>query len=451
MKIISPANDKVLSLLKRFWKQGSSYRLLKYCVQTPVDEGVLLFNLLTRELVLLTQEEHSRMLELEELKQRWFVVPQETDERELSKFVKWVLATRKKKSEAITNYTIFTTMDCNARCFYCYEQGRSRTPMSQETAQKVVHYIKDHSRGEKVRITWYGGEPLYNQSAIDTICGGLRREGIEFRSGVISNGYLFDGATVQKAVEDWNMKNVQITLDGTEKVYNRVKAYIYPEGNPYQIVLKNMERLLDADVKVNVRMNMDLYNAEDLLEVIRELERRFGGRKNLFAYAFHLFKQDQTLADRHAPEEWPKREEAMARIEQQIARSGFDYRNGISQRIRLNYCMADSGNSVTILPDGHIGLCDHFSESEFVGHVDREGFDQSVVAKFQETVPENPACEECFYYPECVMIRMCNYQNVCFPQYRQRCERQTLRRMKNSYHNWQTHTEKEDLDDPEFC
>lgn len=36
-----------------------SYRLMKYCISTEVEEGVLLFNVLTRELLLLTQEEYA--------------------------------------------------------------------------------------------------------------------------------------------------------------------------------------------------------------------------------------------------------------------------------------------------------------------------------------------------------------------------------------------------------
>lgn len=447
MQIISPANETILKILKNFKRTSDSNRILKYCMQRPVDEGVLLFNLLTREMVLLTEEEHSHLLEQPYLKDRWFVVPEDTNEKSYASFVRVFLKRQQKQDCTITGYTIFTTMDCNARCFYCYELGRSRSPMSQETALKVVQYIKAHCGGKKVQFTWYGGEPLYNQTVIDTICQGLHRERVEYRSTVISNGYLFNEATVKKAVESWNVKRVQITLDGTEEIYNRVKAYIYKDGNPYQIVLNNIERLLDASVQVCVRMNMDMYNAEDLLAVVEELGRRFGGRKNLMVYAYHLFKQDQTLAERHSAEEWKKREAAMTRIEQQIERYGFTNRGGIPHNLRMYHCMADSDQCVTILPDGHIGKCDHYSESEFAGHLDQEGLDQGIVAKFKETVPENPECANCFYYPECVLLRMCSYQNVCFPQYRQSRERLTQRRMLNEYRNYQNHTVEED-DDP---
>ncbi|MEI3172875.1 MAG: radical SAM protein [Lachnospiraceae bacterium] len=135
-----------------------------------------------------------------------------------------------KEPEHITSYTIFTTTDCNARCFYCYEMGRSRIPMSDETAHKAAAYIAAHCGGEKVHLHWFGGEPLFNKQVIDIICTDLAEKGIVYESMIISNGYLFDGATVEQAVSHWKLKNVQITLDGTEEIYNRSKAFIYKDG-----------------------------------------------------------------------------------------------------------------------------------------------------------------------------------------------------------------------------
>lgn len=447
MQIISQANETVVTLLKRFQKTSDQTRMMKYCAHTPVDEGILLFNLLTRELVLLTQEEFSQATQLEYLKTHWFAVPEDTDEKELASFVRWALKTRQKKDGCISGYTIFPTTDCNARCFYCFELGRSRMPMSQETALKVVQYIKNHHGDKDVHINWFGGEPLFNQAVIDTICDGLRKEGITFESTVISNGYLFDDETVRKAVESWNVKRVQITLDGTEAVYNKTKAYIYRQGNPYQIVMGNMERLLDAQIPVIVRMNMDLHNAEDLLQLSKELGQRFGGRKRIQAYVRHIFDDDQPIAERHDATGWTLREEALARVEEQLAVYGLESKRGVSRGLRTTLCKADCGHAVTILPDGNIGLCEHFSESEFIGHIDREGFDQTVVDSWKQTMPEIPECADCFCYPECIKLVKCANTKLCFLQQRQWELRRTQRQMVNEYRHWQKQTLTESSDD----
>ena len=437
MQIVSAANETVLEILKKFKKTDVHGRMLRYCVETAVDDGVLLFNLLTRELVLLTEEEYACRTGLEYLWDHWFIVPEQTKEKEFVDLVRLFLNTRKKKSDAITGYTIFTTTDCNARCFYCFELGRSRIPMNRETALKVVQYIKEYSKGEKVRINWFGGEPLYNLEAIDTICDGLHREGIEFSSNMVSNGYLFDENAVKKAVESWNLKKVQITLDGTEEVYNRVKAFIYRDGNPYQIVLDNMNRLLDASVKVVIRLNMDMHNADNLLALADELAQRFKGRENLSVYAYHLFKENQPMAELYSSQEWQVRGEAMHRLQEKLAQSGLAApARGISKNVKRNRCMADSGTDITILPDGNIGLCEHFSETEFVGHIDREGFDTDMVASWKETVPEIPECAECFYYPDCIMLKKCSNANVCFLQIRQNHLRRIKREMEDEYLKW---------------
>jgi len=451
MQIIANASETVLTVLKRFYKECSSYRLSHYCVQTPVEEGTLLFNLLTREMLLLTPEEQANMSSLDYLKKRWFLVPEDAKEKEYADLVKWILSTRQTKADSITGYTIFTTTDCNARCFYCFELGRSRIPMSHETALKVVDYIKAHCGGKTVNISWFGGEPLFNAEAIDTICDGLRQNGVEFKSTMVSNGYLFDDQTVQKAVEKWNLKKVQITLDGTEKIYNRIKAFIYPQTNAYQIVLNNMQRLLDAYIAISVRLNMDLYNAEDLLKLMDDLALRFGGRKGLHVYAHHLFKDNLPMAESHTDEEWEEREAAMRRLEEKILQSGLRVKKGISHKLRLNQCMADSGNAVTILPDGNIGLCEHFSDLEFIGHIDREGFDASVVASWKERTPEIPECAECFYYPECIKLKKCANASVCYRQFRQQRLRSTQRAMVNEYEKWKNQTNAEDEDDAGFC
>ena len=450
MEIISTANEGVLNILKRFRRTASGGRLMKYVTQLPTEDGLLLHNLLTRELVHLTPEEAEHMLDSAQLQERWFVVPQDTNERELADMVRWVLEVRQPKKEHITSYTIFTTTDCNARCFYCYEMGRSRIPMSMETAEKVVRYIKRHCGGEKVKLLWFGGEPLFNRDVIDTICNGLRREGVEFHSTMISNGYLFDEESVRKAVENWNLKRVQISLDGTEAVYNRSKAYIYREGSPYQVVLSNMERLLDATIRISVRLNADLYNVDNLMELVEELSRRFRGREGLSVYAHVLFEKNEAMVDIHTQEGWQKREEAMARLWDQIRACGLENKGGVGKSLRMNHCMADAPSSVTILPTGDIGVCEHFSENEFIGHIDREGFDQEMINSWKERMPPIPECDDCFCYPVCLKLKKCPTGGCCFDHLRREMLRKTQQQMLHEYRRWLAKAEAEEFED-ELC
>lgn len=437
MKIIFKASESVLPILKRFVDKSNCTRWSQYCVQTFVDDGVLVFNLLTREFIFLTREEYTCFADVDYLKEHCFVVPQENREKEQADFVKWVLAMRQPKPKEITSYTIFTTTDCNARCFYCFELGHSRIPMSCETAEKVVRYIKNHCNGKEVHINWFGGEPLYNMKAIDVITDGLHRENIKFRSKMVTNGYLFDQEIISRAVCQWHLKRVQITLDGTEKIYNKIKAFIYNGGSPYEIVMANIGRLLDAGIGVSIRLNMDLYNAEDLMTLAEELAQRFAEKKGLFVYADHLFNADKPNAELHSEAEWGKRETAMKSLEERLEKCGLLSAGGISPQIKLNHCMADSGKAITILPDGRIGLCEHHTEDEHIGHLDDENFDAEVITSWKERTPEIPECAECFYYTDCIKLKKCSSSSVCYRQYREEKLRHIQRAMLHTYRNWQ--------------
>lgn len=449
MNIISNSIQSILTVIRPMFPKGNCARLLRYCVAVFINDGILLHNLLTKELVLLSEEEYADMYNNPYLRGHWFVVPDDCNDKEYADLVKWVLQTKQPKSEDITGYTIFTTTDCNARCFYCFELGRSRIPMSRETAGKVVKYIKNHCGDKKISISWFGGEPLFNAEVIDVISDGLRAEGVEFQSSMVSNGYLFDEEIVKKAKESWNLKRVQITLDGTEAVYNKVKAFIYKQGSAYERVMESISHLLAAEITVTIRLNMDMHNAENLLELVDELGQRFGGNKYLRVYAHHLFKGNEAMADTHTAEEWAVREEAMLRLEACIERNGLAIKRRIQKVPKLNHCMADSGKSVTILPTGDIGLCEHFSEDEFIGHIDREGFDQEVVASWKERIPEIPECATCFYYPNCVQLKKCVSGSVCFDVLRREHYRKTVQAMLNEYEAWKTNNNTEIDEAPE--
>ena len=451
MTQIVNSSDSVLKIINKINKKQGRHRFSGYIVMQNVDEGVLLHNIITREMVKLTQDEYQDSFESEYLKKHCFLVPEETNDRELADMVQWIMSTRKEPSKKISSYTIFPTTDCNARCFYCFELGRSRVPMSREVAEKTAHYIKEHCGGEQVKLSWFGGEPLYNREAIETICENLRKENVEYMSIAVSNGYLFDKETVETAVKDWNLQNVQITLDGTEETYNRVKAFVYKGVNPYQTVMENIGYLLDAGVKVQIRLNMDLYNAEDLMELVEELAERFKNQKGIYVYAHHIFKGDEAMADSHTEEEWEERTQAMIRLEDRIREYGLEAKRGISKHFKLNHCMADSGKAVTILPDGHIGLCEHFSENEFIGHVDKEGFNEEVIKSWKERMPEIPECAECVLYPECTLLRKCPNGGKCFPALREERIRKIKQAMLYEYEKWKTQGSSEDTDDDELC
>ena len=446
MQTILPPSGNTMKILGKPKPAEHGLRWMTYVAAQPVEGGVLVFHTLTRALLLLTQEEYTAPDAVAELRSSWFRVPQEMDDMKYADRVRFIRRTMQKEPEHITSYTIFTTTDCNARCFYCYEMGRSRIPMSAETAHKAADYIAAHCGGEKVGIQWFGGEPLFNKAVIDIICNDLAAKGVEYHSTMISNGYLFDDATVKQAVELWKLKRIQITLDGTEEMYNRSKAFIYKDGpSPYQVVLANIQRLLDAGVAVGIRLNMDNHNAENLMLLADELHERFAGRKRFFVYSHTLFEFSGNQSARvRAEEERRQLYEKQTQLRQKLEKYGIGQKDALRKDTRLNHCMADGGSSLTILPGGELGLCEHYTENNLVGHLGSEELDTAMVQSFRERWEQTEDCKTCFYYPECIRLKKCAEYKECFPEMREEYREMLLGGMQNAYAAWQ---KKEEADE----
>ena len=97
MQIISEACESILKIMERFRKNTPYSRMMTYCVEEPTEEGMLLFHLLTREMVLLTEEEWENRYENEYLQNHWFVVPEDCKDKEYADLVRWVLKNKQKK------------------------------------------------------------------------------------------------------------------------------------------------------------------------------------------------------------------------------------------------------------------------------------------------------------------------------------------------------------------
>ena len=98
--------------------------------------------------------------------------------------------------------------------------------------------------------------------------------------------------------------------------------------------------------------------------------------------------------------------------------------------------MADSGDSVTILPSGEIGLCEHYTETEFIGHIDHTDFDLDVVKDWKTKVDEIEECNTCFYFPNCFLLKKCTSNSICYPYFRSERLRNTRRTMLHVYNQW---------------
>ena len=101
-----------------------------------------------------------------------FLVPADKDECAYYNQISALMRAYSKKKE-VRGYTILPTLDCNARCVYCYEEGTKPVSMSSETVEQTIRFIRNNCGGSEVKLSWFGGEPLLRPDIIDRICAGV--------------------------------------------------------------------------------------------------------------------------------------------------------------------------------------------------------------------------------------------------------------------------------------
>ena len=397
----------------------TALRPFRYLYSYKIDEGIFVYNFLTGELLLLTDEEYSTFnnkidinSELgRSLFEKWFLVPAEHDDVNLVNQVRTLLKTvvYSNTEAPIRQFTILPTTACNARCFYCFELGRSQIDMDEKTANDVADYILRKGRKDKIRLRWFGGEPLYNSKPIDIICEKIRDAGVQYTAEIISNGYLFDDENVRKAKELWNATDIQITLDGTEEIYNRCKNFIYNDGrSAFKIVNDNIERILKAGIIVKVRMNMDSHNEEDLYKLADYLQERFGKYENFFYYVHLLFEDSSKVQLERTDIERHMMIQKFFAFEDYIYKkqNHFPTRT-VKKLIQYNQCMADDPTTTSVLPDGKLGKCEHYSDTDFWGSIYDDKIDYTVIEDFKRVKYLGKQCDECNLYPVCMQLIRC--------------------------------------------
>jgi len=423
----------------------SKYRWSCFTVVVKHNDMILLYNTLTSEEIAISESIYKSVVDetkheiYNTLIKKWFLVPIDFNEQELYNSV-FATAGLFVKKNGITNYIIMTTTDCNARCFYCFEKDVKKYSMSKKTAVDVADFIMKKSLGQKVQIQWFGGEPLYNREAIDTICNRLKNNNINFNSIMITNGYLIDPLSISKDVRLWNLKRVQITLDGTEKIYNRCKNYIYESGvNPFLKVVKNIEALLKEKIKVSIRLNLDKHNKEDLFSLVDFLNDVFIDYVEYINVYVCLLYDDRGIKTMTSDAQTRKDGyEQLIKLENYIHYKKLSSKSYPPKRMRLFACMADMENSTTILPDGNLGKCDHMLKDEFWGNIYSDSVNVDNFKKWQEYRSTLTLCNSCPMLPNCLSVKNCpdNGKYDCDEQIMERKIEKLKKSMINAYDNF---------------
>ena len=204
----------------------------------------------------------------------------------------------------IYELTILPSLDCNLRCWYCFESHIKGSRLESQIKRNILKFIHNTFQNKHIthiNIELFGGEPLlYFKEELYPLLEQVKRIADENNKSV--SFFFVTNATC--ITEDMmplfaNLKaKFQISIDGYKDKHNKVKKDISRKDEPtYQRVMGIIHMLTKSypECYINLRINYDnktLIHITELLQDIKEIDPANLG--------FHLERVWQTEADTDA-------------------------------------------------------------------------------------------------------------------------------------------------------
>lgn len=299
--------------------------------------------------------------------------------------------------------TLLPTLDCNLRCWYCFESHIKGSRLGKETQKNLLKFIDNLYKKNIIshlNIELFGGEPLlYFKEELYPLLEQIRIMAEDYNKSV--SFFFVTNATC--ITEDMmplfaNLKaKFQISIDGYKDKHNKVKKDISREDEPtYQKVMGIIHMLTKSypECYINLRINYDNKTLIHISELLHDIEGI-----NPSKLGFHLERVWQT----------EKESDAIMSVKDavlMILRSGYTVSYMNFSR-RSCSCKASRNNQAVISYDGKVYKCSgrNFSNELQEGILTDEGTIEWQVEKLQKRLNiitfNDSRCKHCKMLPLC--------------------------------------------------
>lgn len=195
--------------------------------------------------------------------------------------------------------TILPTLDCNCRCWYCYEKHNAGTTMKPETVELVKKHIDIKLSSPEMKyfnLGFFGGEPLmgFKNVVMPLLSFSKQRceeKEINFYAHFTTNATLLTDKMITEMRELDIPISFQITLDGNREAHDSVRCTRF--GKPtFETIIKNIHKLLKKQFKVSLRVNYTNANIDTTSDIIDEFKDLTEEEKSYFNVDFQQVWQD---------------------------------------------------------------------------------------------------------------------------------------------------------------
>ena len=300
--------------------------------------------------------------------------------------------------------TINPTMDCNLRCWYCYENREPKSVMSDDVLVRTISYITALLSTRKIstlRLSFFGGEPLlYYGKIISPIVHSVYEACKKFgtilfltftTNGLLVNDILLDDLEQFDGL--LSRTNFQIAFDGSKEYHDSIK-YLGAGHSCYDQTISNVRKVIERGGHAVVRCNYDAKTLMSFIEVIDNL-KEYHSRPNLrflFQKIWQETKNDELLA--------------LRKKFKQITESRYNINSNLHNLLgnSLHRCYADYRHNVVINYNGLLYRCTarSFSKENSFGSLGVDGIIESRHdTSNKHPIPMGEYCKECRILPIC--------------------------------------------------
>lgn len=374
------------------------YRLSQYNLYIDESKG-LVYNTRTTAIV----EFDDKLLnvdQVDDLLDLGILIPKNSNEIELIK-------SEYNNRERFVNrlhLIIAVTLDCQFRCFYCYE-NHPQISMSDETVESIYILIRSYAeKGTDISIDWYGGEPLLAFETIVNLTQRIKKVcsefGVKYTANIISNGLLMTPDIVSRFSE-LSVDSAQITLDGTKNVHDKRRRLIDGQSS-FETIFNNIAYICNnTNCMVTLRINVDKDNIDDAYNLIKMYSQR--GITGLdvtlgMLKAFGCGQQCDSCGKLFSMEDFSNE---FLKFREFLKQEGFvNAYEKMQPKYKINSCTLDAPDSFVIDPEGYMYKCISYvgRKDLSIGNIN-ESYDEK--AHDNSSPFESEVCTECVYLPIC--------------------------------------------------
>lgn len=333
------------------------------------------------------------------LQEKGFLVPSSEIESEKC-ITKW-----KKEDEDPSSFTltINPTLDCNMRCWYCYENHQKSRTMNSEISERIFKFISKKMAEPDLKefnLSFFGGEPLIRyRSIVKPLTEHACNLAVLFHKKInisfTTNGYLLTPPVVD-FLSSLNVPlHFQITLDGNEKLHNKIRHTVNGTGSYAQILDNCKNLLLHPLASITLRCNYTSESAVTFMDLLSDLENRNITPTPSLNIDFQRVWQDKGNDD--------EVETKIIHIQHALQKKGFST-SGIKAQEKYR-CYAERNNHIVVNYDGNLYHCTarDFTPENAEGTICEDG---TLLLNEKSAVRNkvkwgNSACMECNIYPLC--------------------------------------------------